>query len=130
MLTPAQIKAQLEEKRRAQQRAEEEMLEMEAALAQAEEDERKRAEERRRVEEERRAEEERKKAEEKKKAEEEFQRRAGELSKHRVMMSMQAQAEERRKDKEAREARGTSEYPKPGPPCWRCQVGEIECVRR
>src|ERR1700728_1739484 len=118
MLTPAQIKAQLEEKRRAQQRAEEEMLEMEVALAQAEEAERKRAEEKRR------AEEEAKKAEEelKRKELEVFERRAGELSKARVMMSMQAQAEERRKDKEAR---GASEYPKPGPPCWRCRVAEI-----
>ena len=104
-------------------------MEMEAALAQAEEDERKRAEERRRAEEERRAAEERKKAEEKKKAEE-LERRAGELSRARVKRSLEAQAEERRRDQEAREARGTSEHPRPGPPCWRCQVGEIECVRR
>jgi hypothetical protein len=88
------------------------VLAMEAELARLEEEE-----ERKRVEEEKkRAEEERRKAEEeekKRKEEEEFDQWAGELSRIKVMRSLEASAEMRRKDAEAREAQG-SEYRKVG----------------
>jgi hypothetical protein len=79
-----------------------------------------------------RVEEERKKAEEeekKRKAKEEFDRRAGELSRKKMMRALEASDEARRNEREDKEARG-SDYPKPGPPCWQCQRSEIECVRR